>query len=193
MNPNDWNQAGTPSDPNLATPQDVNQSGTMAQNIPNPWNTADPVSATPQAVPTPDPVSQDPVMQAPVMTPDPAAPMDSTVTPAVSEEGMTDVVPRDPNVLNFMASAVIEKHGENADPAFLKKESERLYDEFGEKLVDYFEPMLSKEQIDQFDGLMNQGSSQDQLLAFLMSCIPDLTSQIEKVLLEYKEKYIFGF
>ena len=188
MNPNDWNQAGTPSDPNLATPQDVNQSGTVSQNIPKPWYTADSVSAAHQAVPT-----QDPVMQTPVMTPDPSAPMDSTVAPSVSEDGMTDVVPRDPNVLNFMASAVIEKHGENADPAFLKKESERLYDEFGEKLVDYFEPMLSKEQIDQFDGLMNQGSSQDQLLAFLMSCIPDLTSQIEKVLLEYKEKYIFGF
>ena len=145
MNPNDWNQAGTPSDPNLATPQDVNQSGTMAQNIPNPWNTAGTDSVAPQAVPTPDPVTPDPVMPAPVMTPDPAAPMDSTVAPVVQEDGMTDVVPRDPNVLNFMASAVIEKHGENADPAFL------------------------------------------------MSCIPDLTSQIEKVLLEYKEKYIFGF
>ncbi len=179
MNPNDWNQAGTPSDPNLAQPQDINQ----PQNTSNPWNTADPVSSQPQGVPMPDPV----------VTPDPAMPMDATVTPPVMEDGMTDVVPRDPNVLNFMASAVIEKHGENADPAFLKKESERLYDEFGEKLVDYFEPMLSKEQIDQFDGLMNQGSSQDQLLAFLMSCIPDLTSQIEKVLLEYKEKYIFGF
>jgi len=87
MNPNDWNQAGTPSDPNLAQPQDVNQ----PQNTSNPWNTADPVSSQPQGVPMPDPV----------VTPDPAMPMDATVTPPVMEDGMTDVVPRDPNVLNL--------------------------------------------------------------------------------------------
>lgn len=195
MNPNDNNQTGqtTPNDwqqmsdtnqnpvadPNLSTPMslpgDKQETNQMAQSYPtvgqNMMPSETPMNGTQYPV---DPMQQ------------------QTVGPQTTSDG-TEIIPRDPNVLNFMIQAVQEKHKEGADPKFVQTEAERLYDEFGEKLVDYFEPMLSKEQIEQFDKLMSEGTSQDQLLAFLMSCIPDLTGQIEKVLIEFKEKYIYGF
>lgn len=181
-NQSDWQSSGN-MDPNLAQPYNPWNQDTLAQNI-EPNNQ----TAVPQVPPTPS--------TQPVQTPTPTdvqAP--NNMQPQDNNGGSQDydLVPRDPNVLNFMVQAVQQKHGVDADPAFVKKESERLYDEFGEKLVDYFEPMLSKEQIEEFDKMMTQGASQDQLLAFLMSSIPDLTQQIEKVLIEYKEKYIYGF
>lgn len=98
---------------------------------------------------------------------------------------------RDPRVLDFMAQAVREKFkDQQLTEEFISTEAARLYDQFGEELVSHFEPMLSKEQVTQFDGMLQAGETQDHLLEFLMGCIPDLTSKIEQVLLSYKDKYL---
>ncbi|MEI6886742.1 MAG: hypothetical protein WCK31_00735 [bacterium] len=196
---NDWQQMGdnnqstnTTVDPSLASPvalpgedQNVNQVATnYPVTEPNLMPLETPMNGT--QFPT-EPVNAEPVQM------DQMQPTEQTVGPQTMSDG-SEVIPRDPNVLNFMIQTVQEKNKDTTvDPVFVQKEAERLYDEFGEKLVDYFEPMLAKDQIEQFDKLMSENTSQDQLLAFLMSCIPDLTQQIEKVLIEFKEKYIYGF
>ncbi|MEI6462836.1 MAG: hypothetical protein WCO33_04195 [bacterium] len=190
----DTNQTSTPlTDPTLATPMSLpgdDQGQSMAQGYP---------ATEPNLMPSETPMngSQFPVTEPQMdsVQPEPAVmePMQQATGPQTLSDG-SEAIPRDPNVLNFMIQTVQEKNKDaTPDPVFVQKEAERLYDEFGEKLVDYFEPMLSKEQVEQFDKLMSEGTSQDQLLAFLMSCIPDLTQQIEKVLIEFKEKYIYGF
>lgn len=104
------------------------------------------------------------------------------------------VLDRDPNVLAFMNQAVKEKYkDQEVTQDFLKTESERLYDDFGSNLVSHFEPMLNEDQLKQFDQMLQDGATQDQLLQYLMSCIPDLMKKMEEVLLGYKENYLMSF
>lgn len=98
--------------------------------------------------------------------------------------------PKDQNVLTFMMSLVQEKYGDDVDMNFLTTESNRLYDIFGDQLVSYFEPMLSEQQKKDFDQLVNQQSTQDQLLNFLIQAIPDLESKILQVLVAFKTEYL---
>lgn len=97
---------------------------------------------------------------------------------------------KDPNVLAFMMQIVQEKHGDNIDSNFLEEEANRLYDEFGDNLVNYFEPMLSEEQKQQFDQLVSQGVGQDVLLEFLIGAIENLEQKIIGVLGQFKNKYM---
>lgn len=146
----------------------------------------------------PQPMNGMPMNQGMPVTPlMPNQPMQAAPNPASSQPMMVDgklnesLMQRDPNVLNFMMQAVREKFkNQQITEEFVNTEATRLYDAFGENLVSHFEPMLAKEQIEQFDGLLQSGASQDQLLEFLMGCIPDLTSKIEQVLLAYKDKYL---
>lgn len=98
--------------------------------------------------------------------------------------------PRDPNVLSFMTQLVQEKFGPNATAEFLDQESARLYELFGDKLVGYFEPLLSEDQKTQFDQLVQSGQQQEQLLNFLVTSIPNLEDQILSVLMQFKTDYI---
>ena len=100
--------------------------------------------------------------------------------------------PRDPNVLSFMVQLVQQKHGANAQPNFLETESSRLYELFGDKLVGYFEPLLSQEQKVQFDQMVQSGQQQDQLLNFLIGAIPNLEQQILGILMKFKDDYLKG-
>ena len=97
---------------------------------------------------------------------------------------------RDPNVMTFMMQIIQEKHGDSVDSKFLQEESERLYDEFGDRLVNYFEPMLSDEQKVQFDQLVAQGVDQNKLLEFLIGAIDDLEQKILDTLNQFKNEYI---
>ncbi len=141
----------------------------------------------PQAVTPSDAYAMPQQMQQPVQSPAASQPM------MVNGQLNDSLMVRDPNVLNFMAQAVREKHKDKSvTEEFIKEESERLYDEFGQRLVEHFEPMLSKDQIAQFDGMLQSGSTQEDLLQFLMSSIPDLTQKIEQVLLTFKDKYLMS-
>ena len=97
---------------------------------------------------------------------------------------------RDPNVMTFMMQIIQEKHGDSVDSAFLQEEAVRLYDEFGDKLVSYFEPMLTDEQKTQFDGLVSQGSDQNKLLEFLIGAIENLEQKILDTLNQFKNEYL---
>lgn len=97
---------------------------------------------------------------------------------------------KDQNVLSFMMQLVQEKHGEDVEMDFLNQEANRLYDSFGDQLVNYFEPMLTEEQKQQFDQLVDQAADQDGLLNFLVQSIPDLENQIMNVLVDYRSKYL---
>jgi len=97
---------------------------------------------------------------------------------------------KDPNVMTFMMQIVQEKHGDAVDSKFLEEESNRLYDEFGDRLVGYFEPMLSEEQKTQFDALVQQGGDQNQLLEFLIGAIENLEQKILDVLMQFKNEYL---
>lgn len=98
--------------------------------------------------------------------------------------------PKDQNVLSFMLQMVQERYGPTATPEFLTQESNRLYDLFGDNLVGYFEPMLTEEQKQQFDQMVQQNVAQDQLLQFLITAIPNLEQQIMTVLMQFKSDYI---
>lgn len=97
---------------------------------------------------------------------------------------------KDPNVMAFMMQMVQEKHGNEVESKFLEEESNKLYEEFGNNLVNYFEPMLTDDQKTQFDQLVQQGSSQDKLLEFLVGAIENLEQKILQVLAQFKNKYM---
>lgn len=101
-----------------------------------------------------------------------------------------DQVQKDPYVMAFMMQIVQEKHGDLIDSKFLEQEASRLYEEFGDKLVSYFEPMLTEEQSLQFDNLVKGGADQSILVNFLMNSIENLQERIQEVLIQFKNDYI---
>lgn len=101
-----------------------------------------------------------------------------------------DFTQKDPNVLSFMMQMVQEKHGDSTDSKFLQEESDKLYEEFGDRLVGYFEPMLTDEQKSQFDELVGQGADQEKLLEFLIGAIENLEQKILDVLMQFKTEYL---
>ena len=92
--------------------------------------------------------------------------------------------------MTFMMQMVQEKHGDNVDSTFLEEEASKLYDEFGDKLVSYFEPMLTDEQKVQFDGFVQQGADQNKLLEFLIGAIENLEQKILDILTQFKSDYL---
>jgi len=101
-----------------------------------------------------------------------------------------DLNQKDPNVMSFMMQMVQEKHGDSVDSKFLEEESSKLYDEFGDRLVSYFEPMLTEEQKTDFDKLVGQNSGQDKLLEFLVGAIENLEQRILETLMQFKNEYV---
>lgn len=101
-----------------------------------------------------------------------------------------DDQPKDQNVLSFMLELVQEKYGEDVDSEFLTQEANRLYNLFGNNLVSYFEPMLSVEQKQEFDVLVQQTDNQEHLLNYLMQSIPNLEQQILQVLINFRLGYL---
>ncbi|MBU0975923.1 MAG: hypothetical protein ABIE03_03400 [Patescibacteria group bacterium] len=101
-----------------------------------------------------------------------------------------DLNQKDPNVMTFMMQMIQEKHGDSVDSKFLEEEATKLYDEFGDRLVGYFEPMLTDEQKGQFDELVTQGSDQDKLLEFLVGSIDNLEQRILDTLNQFKSEYM---
>ena len=106
---------------------------------------------------------------------------------------MTDVNSnnvKDQNVLSFMMQLVQEKYGDDVEIGFLNQEAGRLYELFGNNLVQYFEPMLTVEQKTQFDELVKKQTNQDALLSFLIQAIPDLENRIMQVLVAFRNQYL---
>jgi hypothetical protein len=101
-----------------------------------------------------------------------------------------DLNQKDPNVMSFMMQMVQEKHGDSVDSKFLEEESSKLYDEFGDRLVSFFEPMLTDEQKTQFDALVQQGADQNKLLEFLIGAIENLEQKILDTLMQFKNEYM---
>ena len=98
--------------------------------------------------------------------------------------------PKDQNVMSFMMQLVQERYGDEMEMDFLSQEADRLYDLFGNNLVNYFEPMLSEEQKQQFDALVASSSEQDKLLECLITNIPNLEQQILQVLVDFRTEYL---
>ncbi|HLD03152.1 MAG TPA: hypothetical protein VJC17_00065 [Candidatus Dojkabacteria bacterium] len=98
--------------------------------------------------------------------------------------------PKDQNVLSFMVQLVQEKHGDDVEAEFINQEANRLYDQFGDNLVSYFEPMLTEQQKKEFDQLVSAGSNQEQLLNFLIQAIPDLEMKIMQILVSFRANYL---
>lgn len=107
----------------------------------------------------------------------------------ISQQSTED---RDPNVYSFMMQLVQEKHGEDVEFSFLEQEAGRLYDIFGEVLLNYFEPQLTPDQKVQFDQLVEAEAEQDQLLNFLIENIGNLEQQIVQILANYRSDYLSG-
>ena len=103
---------------------------------------------------------------------------------------MDDNQQKDQNVLSFMMQLVQERHGDDIDINFLNEESEKLYNQFGDNLVSYFEPQLSEEQKKKFDEMISSEKGQDEMLAFLVDAIPTLEEQIMDVLVKFRDDYI---
>ncbi len=99
---------------------------------------------------------------------------------------------RDQNVYSFMLQLVQEKHGDEVDFEFLESESNRLYDVFGDSLLNYFEPQLTEEQKKQFDQLIENNENQDILMNYLIENIKDIEQQIIQVLVAFRTDYVSG-
>ncbi len=98
--------------------------------------------------------------------------------------------PKDANVYSFMMQIVQEKHGDDASVELLNTEAERLYIEFGDLLVDSFEPLLTVEQKVQFDTLVSQEVDQETILAFLTDSIDNLEQRILDTLMKFRDNYL---
>ncbi len=96
----------------------------------------------------------------------------------------------DPTVFTFMMELVQKKHGNDLDSKFLQEEAMRLYNEFGDKLVEQFEPMLTDEQKSQFDELVRNGADQDKLLEFIIGAIPNIEDRLQDALFRFKDDYM---
>jgi len=103
---------------------------------------------------------------------------------------MSDQVQKDPNVFSFMMEMVQKKHGDEVSADFLTVEANRLYDGFGDALVDFFEPLMTDEQKHEFDRIVENGGDQNPVLEFLMRSIPSLDDKIKKVLVLYRNTYL---
>jgi hypothetical protein len=103
---------------------------------------------------------------------------------------MQDNQQRDQNVLSFMMQLVQQKYGDEVESSFLVEESNKLYDRFGEALVDYFDPLMNEEQHNEFNRLSTEEGSNSKVLEFLMREVPDLDTNIKKVLYMFKENYL---
>lgn len=97
---------------------------------------------------------------------------------------------KDENVFSFMMQLVQEKHGDDVGAEFLNTEAERLYIEFGDELLKYFEPMLNIDQKSQFDNMVESGAAQDEIMNFLVKNIEGLEQKIMDVLNQFRQKYI---
>jgi len=104
----------------------------------------------------------------------------------------SNISDQDQNVLSYMMQIVQEKHGENVAYDFLQSESEKIYELFGNRLFDYFEPMLSAEQKEEFDKLVEEFADQDKLMSFLVDSIPNIEEKIMLTLEKFKEDYLQG-
>lgn len=98
--------------------------------------------------------------------------------------------PKDANVYSFMMQLVQEKHGDDVSVELLNTEAERLYIEFGDLLVDSFEPMLSSDQKAQFDALVAEEADQEMILTFLTESIDNLEQRILDTLMNFRENYL---
>ena len=103
---------------------------------------------------------------------------------------MPDNQQRDQNVLSFMMQLVQQKYGDEVESSFLVEESNKLYDKFGEALVDYFDPIMTEQQHKEFDKLSSEGANNSKVLEFLMREVPDLDTNIKKVLFMFRENYL---
>lgn len=101
-----------------------------------------------------------------------------------------DNEPKDQNVLTFMMDLVQQKHGDDIEIDFLNSEADKLYNQFGDMLVSYFEPMLTEEQKLQFDQLIESNADQERVLEFLMSSITELDLKIQQVLISFRNSYL---
>lgn len=97
---------------------------------------------------------------------------------------------KDQNVLSFMMQLIQEKMGDEVSIEVLNAEADKLYFEFGDKLVEYFEPQLNEEQKKKFDEMIQGAKSQDDMMNFLVDNIPDLEEQIMQVLIEFRADYL---
>lgn len=97
---------------------------------------------------------------------------------------------KDQNVVSFMMQLIQEKHGDEVDINFLNQEADKLYNQFGDQLVTYFEPQLTPEQRESFDKMVSGGSDQDKMLDFLIDAIPTLEEQIMDVLVKFRADYL---
>ncbi len=98
--------------------------------------------------------------------------------------------PKEDELFSKMMELVQQKHGDDVDPDFLHTEAERLYLEFGDQLANYFEPMLTEEQKQEFDQLAENGMSQDQAIEFLTRSIDDLEGKMLNALFEFQKRYL---
>ena len=105
---------------------------------------------------------------------------------------MDNSEPKDQNVYSFMLQLVQEKFGDEAEVDFLNNEADRIYDLFGEVLLQYFGPLLPKDKTEEFDQLIESGAGDDDLMGFLMEHIDNLEMQIMEILLKFREDYMDG-
>lgn len=97
---------------------------------------------------------------------------------------------KDQNVLSFITQMIQEKHGDDVSLDFLEVEKERLYIEFGEYLLETFEPMLNGSQKQQFSEIVENNSDPDQIQGFLFGSIENLEQKIIEALYEFKDNYL---
>jgi len=91
-----------------------------------------------------------------------------------------------------MMQLVQEKHGAEVKEKFLNGEATRLYNLYGDTLLDYFEPLLTGDQAKEFDQLVKNEEGQDLLISYLSNNIPNLEDQILKTLAAFRGSYLAG-
>ena len=82
------------------------------------------------------------------------------------------------SVMGFMKQIVQEKYGDTIDANFREQEVNRIYDEFVDKLVNHFKPMVSEKGKEESAKLNGQSVDQNMLLGLLMDSVENLEQKI---------------
>lgn len=100
------------------------------------------------------------------------------------------VNPKIDPVMNFLKQAVLIKHGDKVDQNFIDQETSKIYDDFGSGILNHFKPMISADQQEQLNKLIDESQNQEIILGFLMESIENFEQKIIQYLVEFKDTYI---
>jgi hypothetical protein len=92
-------------------------------------------------------------------------------------------------ISNFIKQSVLKRHS-NKDSAFIEQETHRIYEDFGNEILDHFQSLLNSDQNKELEKIIKKTKSQRAVLGYLMESINSFEQKIIEYLMEYRKEYL---